>query len=73
MLVQDDVFHTMKIVGVLGEHHAKRETILDLTKTDSLLPLQSSSLPPPPPPPPPPFLKPKQIFVKNVHNDYSTY
>ena len=37
MLVQDDIFHTMKVVDILVEHHAKHETILDWTKTASLL------------------------------------
>ena len=34
--VQGDIFHTMKIVDILGEHHAKHEIVLDLTKTASL-------------------------------------
>ena len=91
MLVQD-IFHTMKIVDILGEwvinitaflgtadskvhivhispvilgeHHEKHEIILDLTITVSLLSLEASSSPL--------FLKPMQIFVKNVHNNYST-
>ena len=42
--VQGDIFHTMKIVDILGEHHAKHETVLDLTKTASLHCLQLSSL-----------------------------
>ena len=50
---------------ILGEHLAKHETILDLTITVSLLSLEASS--------PPLFLKPMQIFVKNVHKNYSTY
>ena len=41
---QDDIFHTMKIVDILGKHHAKHEAVLDLRKTASLL-LQPSSLP----------------------------
>ena len=53
----------MKTVDILGEHHAKHETVLDLTKTASLQSLQLSSLP----------HFPMQIFVKNVHNNYSTY
>ena len=53
----------MKIVDILGEHHAKYETILGLTKTASLHCLQLSSLP----------HFPMQFFVKNVHNNYSTY
>ena len=44
MLAQDDIFHTMKIVDILGKHHAKQEAVLDLTKTASL---QLSSLPSP--------------------------
>ena len=44
MLVQD-IFHTMKIVDILGEHQAKHEIVLNLTKTASLLPLQPSSPP----------------------------
>ena len=43
--VQGDIFHTMKIVDILGEHHAKHEIVLDLTKTASLHCLQLSSLP----------------------------
>ena len=61
--VQGDIFHTMKIVDILGEHHAKHETALDLTKIASLHCLQLSSLP----------HFPMKFFVKNVHNNYSTY
>ena len=49
MLVQD-IFHTMKIVDFLGEHQAKHEIVLNLTKTA----IQS----------PHSCLKPMQIFVK---------
>ena len=35
-LVHGIIVHTMKIVDILGEHHAKHENMLDLTITVSL-------------------------------------
>ena len=66
MLAQDDIFHTMKIVDILGKHHAKHEAVLDLTKNSllTLLTTIQSALS---------FLKPRKFLVKNVHNNYSTY
>ena len=56
------MFHAMKIVDILDEHH---ENVLDLTITVSSLSLQLSS--------PPLFLNLCNFFVKNVNNKYSTY
>ena len=47
MLAQYDIFHTLKIVDILGKYHAKHETVLDLRKIATLLSLQLSSLPSP--------------------------